>query len=281
MSRVCILTDSSAQFSNPSFQGHELVNILPMHIQLNGQGYVDSQDVKLSQMPMTLRNGYHPLIQPPSLEEFQQFYDNLSQYFSDILLILHSSHLNHSILQLHEIAAHMVGPSAIHIIDSQTSSVGLGLLVQRAAEEAVHGVPALEIKRQILGLIPHVYAIFCVQGLTYLYHAGLVDASQALVGEMLGVIPCFLLENGRLVPIQKARNSRQLVDIFHEFVSEFGYLKHLALIQGIPPFANEARNLHERILQDFPRIAYSEHTMGLSLATILGPRSLGIIAMDR
>jgi fatty acid-binding protein DegV len=83
-----------------------------------------------------------------------------------------------------------------------------------------------------------------------------------------------------LVLIQKVRNSRHLVDILHEFISEFSHLKHIAIVQGIPPFEQEAHNLRDRLNGNFPAASFSEHTLGTALATILGPKSLGVVAME-
>lgn len=278
--RVCILTDSTAQFPSPAFPGHELVNVVPLHIQLGEQTYTDGKDLKAANLPASTRINSNPQVLPPTSDEFRQTFVSLARKYNEIITILISAHLNPAISYAQEAAATVRGPASIHIIDSQTTAVGLGLLVQAAAEAAQNGATSIRISRLIRGLIPRVYTVFCVQSLTYLYHSGHIDPAQAIVGEMLGVTPFFILENGRLVPIQKVRSPRHLVDILHEFIAEFGNLKHIAIVQGVPPFEQEARNLKERINGDFPCTSFSEHTMGAALATILGPRSLGVVAME-
>jgi fatty acid-binding protein DegV len=97
---------------------------------------------------------------------------------------------------------------------------------------------------------------------------------------MLNLIPLFTIEKGDLTPIQKARNMRHLADLLEEFISEFGSLKHIALLKGTLPFDQEARLLRERIKNKFPTTNYSEHTLGTPLASLLGPRSLSMIVME-
>jgi fatty acid-binding protein DegV len=94
------------------------------------------------------------------------------------------------------------------------------------------------------------------------------------------MLPIYVLENGHLTATQKARNYRHLVDILHEFLYEFGHLEHIALLQGVPPFETEARALRERIVADFPDTPISEHTISATLASIIGPRSLGMFVMQ-
>jgi hypothetical protein len=68
--------------------------------------------------------------------------------------------------------------------------------------------------------------------------------------------------------------------MLHEFVAEFENLKHVAIAQGIPPYEQEARNLRERLYQDISPEALSEHSLSLALMALLGPRSLGVFALE-
>jgi DegV family protein with EDD domain len=279
-SNICILTDSTAQFPAPAFPGHDLINIIPHHIALDGKLYQDGKDIKASSLPSSAAK--RPTVQavPPSVEEFQQAFSGLSKRYSDIFTITISSHLSETYQNAVQAAKIAPGPASIHVLDSQTTAVGLGLLAQMAAEAIIEGETVGYTNKLIRGLIPRVYTVFCVQSLTYLYHSGHLDPAQAIVGEMLGITPFFILENGKLVPIQKVRNPRHLVDLLHEFVAEFGNLKHIAMLQGNPPMEQEARSLRERLNGDFPGTSISEHHIGAALAAIIGPRCFGVVAME-
>jgi DegV family protein with EDD domain len=252
-----------------------------MHIYLRGREEVQARDLKLSDLPPTVRDGLHPRVLPPTIAEYKRAIDRLGKRFNQIILILLLAHINPAFIQAQAAVRRADTSASIYLIDSQNIAIGLGLLVQQAARAAHQGRSAQEILERLRGLIPHIYSIFCVSSLTYLNHAGQLDPAQALIGEMLGIFPLYLLENGRLVPFQKARNTRHLIETFYEFVAEFNSLKHLALLQGIPPFTHEARNLYERILNEYPNTPYSEHTLGVPLAAIIGPHSLGLVAMEK
>jgi DegV family protein with EDD domain len=280
MGQVCILTDSTAQFVAPNFSGHELVNVIPLHVQFEREPYAGIAELKTAHLPASLGNGPAPQVQPPSAETFRQVFTSLGRRYRDIVTILVSSHLNDTVANAVEAAETVKAGANIHIVDSQAVAVGLGLLVQEAAAAAQRELPAVEITRLIRSLVPHVYAVFCVQSLTYLSASGHLDPAQALVGEMMGITPFLILENGRLVSIQKIRSARHLVDLLHEFITEFIDLKHVALLQGVPPFEQEVRNLRERLNSDYPDLSFSEHTLNAALASILGPRSLGVVVME-
>lgn len=152
--------------------------------------------------------------------------------------------------------------------------------MQAAAEYSHRGYSGVEINHLVRGMINHIYSVFCLPDLSYLYRSGQIDPAQAIVGEMLGVIPFFTLENGRLVHTQKIRSPRHLVDIMYEFVAEFENLKYLALLQGINTYEQESRNLRDRISQNVRTTPLCEHSLSLALATILGPHSIGLVAME-
>ncbi len=279
MPQVCILTDSSIQFTSSSFPGHELVSVLPMRVQLNQQFYRDGIDLTLQMVPFSAKNGVNPRVFPPDQEELCLALDALGKEYEHILVILLSASLNPSIASAQSICKSVHSSAGIHIIDSQATSVGLGLIVQAAAEAAREDMGIAEIKRMLNWLIPHVYTIYCTQSLTYLSHSRQIDPAQALVGEIMGVTAFFIMEHGRLIPVQKARNARNMVDIFEEFILEFGDLRYIAMIHGVPPFAAEIRALRERIHERYPDTPYSEHLMGAAVATMLGPRSLGLVTL--
>jgi DegV family protein with EDD domain len=281
MAKVCILTDSTAQFPAPLFQGNELVNVIPLHVEMNGNIYTDAKDIRTAHLPISARQPNSPRAFPPTVEEFSEMYYNLGRRYNEIVTILVSSHLNPVVSYATEAATLVAGPARIHIIDSQTTAVGLGLLVQAAARAAHMGAGSIEITRLVRGMVSKIYTVFCVQSLSYLYKSSHLDPAQAIVGEMLNVMPFLILENGRLVPIQKVRSPRHLVDILHEFIMEFSDLKHVAIIQGVPPFEQEARNLRDRINSEDFSPSFSEHTLGAALATILGPRSLGVVVWEK
>ena len=280
MHRVCLLTDSTAQFTVPVFPGLDLVNVIPLRLQYKNQIFTDSKDLKAISLPQTEHGEDGPFVLAPTIDDFSQAFIGLGRKYNEIIVILMSSLLNPTYSVALEAASSVRGPASIHFIDSQTTAVGLGLIVQAAADAAEQGATTTRISRLVRGLIPRIYTVFCVQSLSYLYRSGHLDPAQAIIGEMLGITPFFTLENGRLVPIQKVRNSRHLVDILHEFISEFSHLKHIAIVQGIPPFEQEAHNLRDRINGNFPAVSFSEHALGAALATILGPKSLGVVAME-
>lgn len=280
MSSICILTDSSAQFPQLAFPGRNLVRVISLDVELNGIRYEEGKALKTSSLPATANSSLNPHLLPPPSEKLRQLFVNLGQTYNEIITITLSSHLSNLYECAQQAAEDVSGRVSVQMMNSQSTSVGLGILVQAAAEAAASGVSGVEIERQVRSLIPHIYAVFCTPGLSYLAYAGYVDHAQAAIGEMLGLLPLFALEEGKLTPLEKVRTHRNALDFFQEFLDEFDSLQHIALLQSVLPNQQDLRLLREHAEDYFQQTPFSEHTINLPLATLLGPRTVGLMVVE-
>lgn len=280
MPDTCILTDSSVQLFNGNQEHYEHVVVVPHRLLVDAQ-WQDDSPLRLADLELTPEQYTdRTKLQPPSVEDFRQMLNSLSKKYHQILVILVSSHLSQAYQNACQAVDQLRGAATIQVIDSQTIGAGLGFLVQAAAEAAQEGKPAAMVNRLVRGMIPHVYTIFCLQSLRYLAASGYLDPAQAAIGEMLGIIPFYVLDGGKLVPMQKARSMRQFVDVMHEFVSEFEQVNHIALLHGPCSYDQEMHNLEERLAQELPEVPVTRHPFSAGMAVLLGPRSFGVAVLE-
>lgn len=275
---ICILTDGAVQFPNPVFEGRNAVSILPTNWQ--GTPSQNGIDLKAANLPQSITNESTPKLEITSTETFEESLRQLSSRCDGILAILSSAYFDSSYLNAVEAAELLQGSIPIKVVDSKTTSLGLGMLVQIAALAAEQGQSLSDLELHIRSLLPRIYTLLCIPGLSYLRRLGFINSTQALVGEHLGMLPVFTLDDGDLTPSEKARNKRHLVDIMQEFLAEFAELQHIALLQGIPTFEQETRALRERLAEDHTSTPISEQIITAPLASLIGPHSLGIFALQ-
>lgn len=281
MLQTCILTDSSAQFPQHSFPGQNLVRVIPHDVEIGGKLYPDGKDVKIGSFPTSAFDPGTPRLVPPSPAKFADWFTALSREFNDILVVLHDNHFSAAYDNAVQAAVELKASRSIQVINAQTISAGLGVLVQIAAEALQNGASVVETEHLIRRQIPHIYTVICTPGLSYLHQAGIIDRAQAVVGEMLNFIPVYTLEEERLTPLEKVRSYRQTVDLFVEFLEEFENLRHIALVQSIPPLLTDTRSVRQLFQEIYPNTSYSEHNINLALAALLGPRALAILAVEK
>ncbi len=271
MSNVCILTDSTVQFTHPKFPGHERVYVIPFEFQTRTQQGDESRPC---------RNLARRLI-PPSPQEFIRFYAQLSREYDTIFVLTLSSLLNPATRFALSASVQYSNHAAIEVIDSQTTGIGLGLLVQEAAAAASAGATPAEIERRMRASIPRIYMLFCIPELTFLAHSGYMDHSQALVGELMGMLPIFAIEEGRLTPMEKVRTQRHLFESFQEFMNEFEAPAYIALVRGASHNTIRTRPVRQYVRENFPDALFSEHAIAPHLAALFGPQSTGLVIMEK
>lgn len=280
MNSICILTDSSAQFPQLAFPGRNLVRVIYMDVMANGIFYPEGKDLKSNTLPPTVTRTLNPRVLPPSQDTLRQLFITLGQSYNEVIAIFLSSQLSTMFASAMEACEAVAGRVSVQLIDSQTTSVGLGLLVQAAAEAAAQGIHASEIERIVRAMIPRIYLVLCTPGLSYLYHTGIVDRAQASVGEMLNLLPIFAMEEGRLTPLEKVRTHRNVIEFYQEFLDEFDTLQHIALLQSVQTNTQDSRLLREYAEDLFPQTPFSEHTINLPLSLLLGPRTNGLLLVE-
>jgi len=259
MSRVCILTDSTAQFTRPNFPGRERVFVAPFDV----QPAAPSRAIPVSRLA------------------FVQLFAQLSQEFDAILTLTSSALLNPTFTNALSATVQSGSQASVEVVDSQSTAVGLGYLVQLAAGLVSAGASLKEIERQVRVSIPRIYTLFCIPELTCLAQAGLLELSQAQAGEIMGLLPIFTLEDGRLMPTQKVRTPRHLFETFQEFLSEFEQPAHVALLRGVDHTTIRARPLRQFVQETFPETPFSEHSLNPFLAALFGPHCIGLVVMEK
>jgi DegV family protein with EDD domain len=280
MGSVCIITDSTVQFPQPAFTGRNLVKILPLHVNLAGKVSEESPSPKNYSLPAIATKDLAPSISILPIEEFTAFIESIGKSFDQSLWLLHSSALSQCFQKTSSMLDQIAYHGRLQLIDSQNISIGLGLLVQLAAELATQGAPLSEIEREIRTNIQRIYTVLSIPNLSYLFYASLIDLSQATVGEMMDILPIFTLEEGVLTPVDKVKSNRQVFDFFLEFINEYDHLVHLSLLQNASPNNPNARMLREFIQNNFPKANFTEHTLALPVAALFGPHCTGLFLSE-
>jgi DegV family protein with EDD domain len=257
MENVCILTDSSATFSRMTFSGHDRVKVIPFEVQ---------------SLP-ALR------LVPPTVDNFIGTFSTWGGSYDHILVVVMSGGLNPIAGVAAEAAVQFGGRTSVTVVDSLNAGAGLGFLVEMAAQSAASGKPSQEIERLLRASIPHIYTLFCVPGLAHLASVGYLSQAQAIVGEMLGLYPIFMLEEGHLSPLEKVRTQRHLIESFQEFLEEFEFPRNIALLKGQQNHLR-TRPLRQYVSELFPETPFGEHTLNAPLTALLGPQTIGLTVME-
>jgi DegV family protein with EDD domain len=281
MPTVRIVTDSTAHFVDPDFPAKHNVTIVPLTIQFGPEKYLDGKDLDTARFfQRVAAGGPIPVALAPTPRQFAAVYEATCRNGGDILSIHVSSKLSRTLQNARAGADEVLGRCKIHMIDSLTTSIGLGLLVEQAALAAERGASLEDIVRIVRGMVPRLYAVFFVETMEFLANAERIGKAQAVLGAMLGIKPFLTLEDGDIVPMEKVRNRPQAVEKLVEFVAEFSNIEHLAILQSAAAHNDDTRLLLERLALEFPGRTWPVFAYGPTLATIVGPNAMGVVVFE-
>ncbi len=281
MATVSIVTDGMARLTKPGLLNGRPVIVAPTVIRAGARVIEDDAEVDLAQVFGPAGDTQPPpIMMPPSVDSLARIYGRLQGQSEHILSIHASSHLTETAANARLASQQFLGRCDIQVVDSLSMSVGLGLLVQAAAEAASSGASFDEVVRVVRGMIPRLYMVFFLEELDYLERLGRISRSQAVLGNMLGIIPFLTLEGGDVIPMEKVRSRPRAIEKLIEFVSEFSSIDHLAILQSGRNPTEESRLILERLQPIQPQTPMTINSYGLSVATCIGPNSLGVVVLE-
>jgi DegV family protein with EDD domain len=280
--KVRIVVDSAADFTAPTIIERYHVSLVPHKIQFGAESYLDRQTLDAEGFfKRASREDVFPQLIAPTVEQYVEVFTSLSKD-TDRILSLHTSRTLSASWQNAKLAADtFLGRCNITVVDSMTTTAGLGMLTELAARTAEQTTSLDDIVRLVRGAIPRIYTIFFVETLDYIRERALLGEAQAILGTMLGIKPFLTIEEGNLVTMEKVRTRSQAVDKLVEFVLEFGGIEQLVILQNSPYTTDTVRSLLDRLAaelgkRDFPTLVY-----GPTLACALGLDATGIVVLEK
>jgi DegV family protein with EDD domain len=281
MARISIVTDSSVRFPAKSIVHQYPLSIAPMGIRCGVTTIEDRSDVDISVYHSTIEECQSvPKIESFSIDQMASIYARLQSESDQILSIHTSAGLCDAVANAQAASQRFLGKTKIQVIDSQSVSYGLGLLIQAVVKAASQGADFDSLIRLTRNIIPRLYMVFFMHDLFYLEENQFISRSQAILGDMLEIIPFLTLEDGKMIPMEKVRSRVRAVEKLIEFVLEFSSAEHIAILQESSQPTQESLSIIERLRPIYPDVAISTTSYGACLTAYLGLNSLGIVVLE-
>ncbi len=121
------------------------------------------------------------------------------------------------------IARDMVNADRITVIDSRSASVGYGMTVLRAAQAVADNKSKEEIIADIYDNINRMQHIFIVGNFEMLKRGGRVNSATAMIGDLLNIKLILQIQDGKIVPLERAHGLKKAQKRFLEIMEQRGY----------------------------------------------------------
>lgn len=283
MDKVRIVTDSNAYLSAETLEKYP-IDVIPHRIRVGGSFFEENEEFTADdlfrkyQESQVNGTGKQPVVQAADINTILDIYQQHGRESEQIVSIHMSSELSPMWQQARRAAEMLKGRYTIRVIDSLSTSFGMGLLVEQAAKAAAAGANVNEIARIVNGAVPHLYVTIFAESLNFLQHSAGLGPSQSLLGTMLGIKPMLMIEDGRLVPLEKVQTRDEVVEKLHEFVVEFATIESVGIVQH--NYAEAAVQLTERLAETLPSVPVHTVSYPPSLAAYLGPSMIGVMVYE-
>jgi len=167
----------------------------------------------------------------------------------------------------------------IEVVDSQTTSMGLGLIDIAAAIVAKAGEGLSTVMEEVKQAIPSIRFLFLLDTLEYLLLGGRIGKAKALLGSILNVKPVLTLKDGEVVPAGQVRSRGKGIDRLFDFVKSVSNIQDLAVVYNTTP--DEAQALEERIGTIFTKEQIKLARVGPMLGVHSGPGALAVALREK
>jgi len=277
--RIAIVTDSISDIP-PEFAESMDIRIVPLSLRFGQETFRDRIDLSTDDLIERLdHDDSLPATSSPSRRSFEILFRELAQQRDAIIAILSSSRLSATVKAARLAAQSLQDDVQIEIIDSLNVSAALGLQVLHACDLRAAGVPADEIAERLRTEAPLNHLIFVVETLDHLRRNGRVGRASNILGALLQLKPILRIDEGQVIPFERARTHARALDVLIEFVESLPAVEEIVVVYDTTPDDVEA--LLPRLEEVAPDALIRSTQFGPALAAHIGPGVVGLAVRER
>lgn len=282
--QIKILADSACDLPL-DFYNNTGVILLPLKVQLEGKEYEDVKTIQPKTVYTAIRNGNIPKTSQVSPFLFEQIFTEMAEKNEDGIYIAFSSQLSgtyQTAVMILDQVKEKYPNFQLTIVDTKCASLGQGLIVKEAAKLSENNASKEAILQDILFRAQHMEHLFTVDDLEHLAKGGRVSKASAFLGGLLNIKPILNVEDGKLIPIEKIRGKKKLLNRLIELMRERG--NHLnEQIIGISHADNieTAQEIRQMIIEEFhPKEVYISD-IGSAVGSHTGAGTIAIFFLNQ
>jgi DegV family protein with EDD domain len=208
---VAVVTDSSADLTDGVLDRHHIA-MVPLQVMFGNETFRDRVELRPDEFYRRLRAAKDlPTTSQPTPADFIRILRDAREQADEVVAVLLSGTLSGTYHSA-QAAVRATGLAGIHLVDSGSASLGVGLLALRGAELAESGWKGADIARELNRLRRRSGMFLTVDRYDYLIRGGRVTRGKAWLAGVLDVKPILSIDgSGRVVPVDRVRGRENLV----------------------------------------------------------------------
>jgi DegV family protein with EDD domain len=209
---IGLVTDSTCDLPPELIKKYN-IQVVPIVIQVGEKSYLDQVEIKPRDFIHILKTSKEKLStsQPPPAF-FTEAYNKIALKCQSIISLHISEKLSGTIQGARIGCKDMKHSDKIHIVDSKTSSVALGLLVAEAAQLIQGRFNLEEIISRLKIAADNVKIFISIPTLKYLMRSGRLNKTKGFLGTLLNLKPILTVNsNGNIVEAAKVLGEKRVI----------------------------------------------------------------------
>lgn len=186
MKRIALVTDSTADLPEEFKQACH-AHIISLKVLFGEEEFSDGELSSEDFYQRLSQSAELPKTSQPSPEDFVNLYSKLLEEYQEIISIHLSSGLSGTINAARVAAEKLKGK--IHLLDSKTISLGIGLLIIEASKLIREGLDSAHIVDKLSKARSNIETIFTLDTLEYLQKGGRIGRVQGIMGSLFKIKP--------------------------------------------------------------------------------------------
>lgn len=214
---IKIVTDSTAYLPEPVIREHD-IRVVPLCVHFGEEAFKEGVELSNEEFYTRLKAAPElPTTSQPSAGEFRQVFKELVEAGHEIVTLTISSRLSGT-WNSAMAAKEMLPDAGISVIDTESTSIGLHLMVGAALQAIAAGATRQEVVDQIEEIKERICVFLVVDTLEYLAKGGRIGNAKAFMGTLLKVKPILALQDGVIEPVEQVRSKRKALARMLELV---------------------------------------------------------------
>jgi DegV family protein with EDD domain len=209
--QVAVVCDSSCDLPDEVLDRYGIA-MVPLQLLFGDEVYLDRVEMDATEFYRRLRAGATGVTtSQPTPAQFTAAFEHARAGAAEVVVVLLSSGLSGTYANA-EAARRSFAAGGIHLVDSRSASLGMGLLARRAAELADAGWGGAAIARELERVRDQCASFITVDSLDQLLRSGRVSRVQAWLGSLLDMKPILSLDReGVVVAAARVRHRDALL----------------------------------------------------------------------
>lgn len=278
MSKVAVVTDSAADLTSEQ-AAQAGITVVPLICNFGEKEYRAGVDLSPEEFWQELTKPGAPFPKTAACApgDFRSTFDRLLNDGAEEIVYVGVGEKLSATISSARIARDLVGQEKVHIVDSASASMGIGLLALLAAERAAAGASAADIVAELERRRDDLRLYVVLETLEYLKRGGRISPARAAIGGVLSVKPIITVANGEVETADKPRTRSKARARLIELLSE-AKPERLAVLHGQSPDI-DAFIAELAQATGFPREQMTVHLVGSSVGPHVGPGAYGAVLL--